>query len=58
MPPLDCMMKMRERSRLGAPVLPSRNEVLQVGLHHRLQICVDHDRAGAFVLAELRQDLV
>ena len=33
-------------------------EILQIALHHRLQVSVHHDRAGAFVFAELGKNLV
>ena len=59
-PPLDCMTKMRVLApRLkSAPGLRAGFQVFQIALHHRLQIRIHHDRAGAFVLAKLRQDLM
>ena len=58
MPPLDCITKTRER--FGARPLRSHSpfQALQITLHERLQVCIDHHRAGALVLAEFRQNLV
>ena len=41
------------------PLPPQRPlHVLKIAPHYRLQIRIDHDRRGALVLAELRQNLV
>ncbi len=58
-PPLDCMTKMRGRAvPVGEELRARRSRFSQIALHHRLQISVHHDRAGAFVFAELGKNLV
>ena len=48
-----------EDAGLGAAIVIVRlNQILQIALHHRLQVGVHHNRAGAFVFAELGKNLV
>ena len=56
MPPLDCITKTRDAFALLATLSDTHIELLQIALHHRLQVGVDDDGAGALVFAELRQD--
>jgi hypothetical protein len=43
---------------LRCGVAHSASEAFEVALNHRLKVGVHHDRAGAFVLAELGEDPV
>ena len=56
MPPLDCITKMLGLERCG--FAQALLQAFEVTLHHRLQIRIHDDGAGAFVLAEFGQDFV